>query len=118
MDVCVCFQDGKYVGEKDSDGLGLCPYDPAHNSTAVFAGEYIFVTKFIYPRRGSSSSPPPSPPQIKPLPFDLSELRPFFLLFTPFSFLFFFYSTLLYSTRRRRRVKFFGEKQFSLLAAA
>lgn len=33
-------QNGAYVGGKDTDGLGLCPYDPQHNSTAVFAGEF------------------------------------------------------------------------------
>ena len=35
----VLFQDGAYAQESDMDGLGLCPYDPRHNSTAVFVGE-------------------------------------------------------------------------------
>lgn len=28
------------------DGLGLCPYDPRHNSTAVFAGKFLRVYNF------------------------------------------------------------------------
>lgn len=47
------FQDGAYAQESDMDGLGLCPYDPRHNSTAVFVGElesnissYLFAVKY------------------------------------------------------------------------
>lgn len=47
------FQDGAYAQESDMDGLGLCPYDPRHNSTAVFVGElesnissYLFAAKY------------------------------------------------------------------------
>ncbi|XP_063995901.1 semaphorin-1A-like isoform X1 [Diachasmimorpha longicaudata] len=36
-------QDGSYVGSGDTDGLGLCPYDPQHNSTAVFAGGQLYA---------------------------------------------------------------------------
>ncbi|XP_044018703.1 semaphorin-1A-like [Aphidius gifuensis] len=36
-------KNGAYVGGKDTDGLGLCPYDPQHNSTAVFAGGQLYA---------------------------------------------------------------------------
>lgn len=32
-------QNGVHVGGKESDGLGLCPCAPQHNSTAVYAGK-------------------------------------------------------------------------------
>ncbi|KAH0545685.1 hypothetical protein KQX54_002362 [Cotesia glomerata] len=35
--------NGSYVGSGESDGLGLCPYDPQHNSTAVFAGGQLYA---------------------------------------------------------------------------
>ncbi|XP_043282573.1 semaphorin-1A-like isoform X2 [Venturia canescens] len=36
--------DGVYVGsDRETDGLGLCPYDPLHNSTAVFAGGQLYA---------------------------------------------------------------------------
>lgn len=41
--VLSAFQDDAYVKKSDMDGLGLCPYDPRHNSTAVFAGEYFRI---------------------------------------------------------------------------
>lgn len=41
------FQDGAYVKKSDIDGLGLCPYDPRHNSTAVFAGKFLHLSKLI-----------------------------------------------------------------------
>lgn len=47
------FQDGAYAKESDMDGLGLCPYDPRHNSTAVFVGELqipIYFRLFILER--------------------------------------------------------------------
>lgn len=37
------FQNGTYVKESEMDGLGLCPYDPEHNSTAVLAGEFLHL---------------------------------------------------------------------------
>ena len=39
LKICVfVFQDGDYVMEKEYEGRGLCPYDPDHNSTAVYSG--------------------------------------------------------------------------------
>lgn len=32
-------QDGDYAMEKEYEGRGLCPYDPDHNSTAVYSGK-------------------------------------------------------------------------------
>jgi hypothetical protein len=29
--------------EKEYEGRGLCPYDPDHNSTAVYSGKYMEV---------------------------------------------------------------------------
>ena len=44
------FQDGAYAQESDMDGLGLCPYDPRHNSTAVFVGElHSNVPSYLFP---------------------------------------------------------------------
>ncbi|XP_046429152.1 semaphorin-1A-like isoform X1 [Neodiprion fabricii] len=38
------FQNGVHVPEKDTvEGRGLCPYDPEHNSTAVFAGGQLYA---------------------------------------------------------------------------
>jgi hypothetical protein len=37
------FQDGDYIVEKEYDGKGLCPFDPDHNSTGVYSGEYIHI---------------------------------------------------------------------------
>lgn len=39
--VMTLFQDGDYIVEKEYDGKGLCPFDPDHNSTGVYSGEYI-----------------------------------------------------------------------------
>ncbi|XP_076383198.1 semaphorin-1A isoform X3 [Megalopta genalis] len=36
-------KDGTYVKDSDMDGLGLCPYDPRHNSTAVFAEGQLYA---------------------------------------------------------------------------
>ncbi|XP_025160638.1 semaphorin-1A [Harpegnathos saltator] len=36
-------KDGAYVQKSDMDGLGLCPYDPRHNSTAVFAEGQLYA---------------------------------------------------------------------------
>lgn len=44
------------------DGLGLCPYDPRHNSTAVFVGELqipIYFRLFIFGRNISRENVPP-----------------------------------------------------------
>ena len=46
------FQDVGYLpkgGERD--GRGLCPYDPNHNSTVTFVGEYPIISPstFISP---------------------------------------------------------------------
>ena len=32
-------QDGSYLMDQEFDGKGLTPYDPAHNSTYLLAGE-------------------------------------------------------------------------------
>ncbi|KAJ8683181.1 hypothetical protein QAD02_018973, partial [Eretmocerus hayati] len=39
-------KNGNYVTESDSDGRGLCPYDPQHNSTAVFADGQVYAATF------------------------------------------------------------------------
>ncbi|XP_061927760.1 semaphorin-1A isoform X2 [Apis cerana] len=36
-------KDGAYAKESDMDGLGLCPYDPRHNSTAVFVEGQLYA---------------------------------------------------------------------------
>ncbi|XP_076224820.1 semaphorin-1A isoform X6 [Nomia melanderi] len=36
-------KDGTYAKESDMDGLGLCPYDPRHDSTAVFAEGQLYA---------------------------------------------------------------------------
>jgi semaphorin 6 len=36
-------KDGVYVQKSEMDGLGLCPYDPRHNSTAVFAEGQLYA---------------------------------------------------------------------------
>lgn len=40
------FQDGDYIVEKEYDGKGLCPFDPDHNSTGVYSGEYIHIHSY------------------------------------------------------------------------
>lgn len=30
-----------YTVEKEKPGQAVCPYDPHHNSTAIYVGEYI-----------------------------------------------------------------------------
>ena len=37
-DEMVAFQDGGYLMDQEFDGKGLTPYDPAHNSTYILAG--------------------------------------------------------------------------------
>ncbi|XP_015594724.1 semaphorin-1A isoform X2 [Cephus cinctus] len=36
-------ENGIYVAEKDTEGRGLCPHDPQHNSTAVFADGQLYA---------------------------------------------------------------------------
>lgn len=31
---------GNYTMEKEKPGQAVCPYDPHHNSTAIYVGEY------------------------------------------------------------------------------
>lgn len=33
------FQTGAYTLEKEKAGQAMCPYDPNHNSTAIFVGK-------------------------------------------------------------------------------
>ncbi|ENN81109.1 hypothetical protein D910_02644 [Dendroctonus ponderosae] len=35
-------QNGKYLMEKESEGIGVCPYDPEHNSTAIYSNGHLF----------------------------------------------------------------------------
>ncbi|PNF31376.1 Semaphorin-1A [Cryptotermes secundus] len=37
------FKDGDYVMEKEYEGRGLCPYDPDHNSTAVYSDGQLYT---------------------------------------------------------------------------
>lgn len=42
-------QDGAIEYKKESEGQGWCPYDPTHNSTAIYSGQYItFCTQLSY----------------------------------------------------------------------
>jgi semaphorin 6 len=34
------FQANGYVMDNEKSGQALCPYDPQHNSTAVFVGKF------------------------------------------------------------------------------
>ncbi|XP_066598820.1 semaphorin-1A-like isoform X2 [Prorops nasuta] len=47
---CWPFQikNGTYVKENGMDGLGLCPYDPQHNSTAVFVDGQLYAATVAY----------------------------------------------------------------------
>ncbi|RZB39945.1 semaphorin-1a [Asbolus verrucosus] len=36
------FKDGKYLVEKEVEGIGLCPYNPEHNSTSVYHNGQLF----------------------------------------------------------------------------
>jgi hypothetical protein len=33
------FQEGRYIVEKELEGVGLTPFDPYHNSSFVVAGK-------------------------------------------------------------------------------
>lgn len=35
-------QNDKYKVEKEFEGIGLCPYNPEHNSTAVYSNGHLF----------------------------------------------------------------------------
>ena len=35
-------KDGSYEVAREQSGRGYCPYDPRHNSTFMFTGEFIF----------------------------------------------------------------------------
>lgn len=39
---CFFFQNDKIVIEKEMEGIGLCPYDPEDNSTAVYSNGHLF----------------------------------------------------------------------------
>lgn len=34
-------QEGRFRPGKEFEGIGICPYDPEHNSTAVFSSKYL-----------------------------------------------------------------------------
>ncbi|KAL1492772.1 hypothetical protein ABEB36_010971 [Hypothenemus hampei] len=36
------YKNGKYIMEKESEGIGVCPYDPNHNSTAIYSNGHLF----------------------------------------------------------------------------
>lgn len=40
--VAHAFQDEKYVINKEVEGVGLCPFNPEHNSTAIFSNDQLF----------------------------------------------------------------------------
>lgn len=35
-------KNGNYLVEKESEGIGVCPYDPNHNSTAIYSNGHLF----------------------------------------------------------------------------
>ncbi|KAJ8943411.1 hypothetical protein NQ318_020661, partial [Aromia moschata] len=35
-------KNGQVIVEKEMEGIGLCPYDPEHNSTAVYSNGHLF----------------------------------------------------------------------------
>ena len=43
----VYFQEGRYVVDKDFEGVGLTPYDPYHNSSFVYSGKSYFMYFYI-----------------------------------------------------------------------
>lgn len=36
-----------YTLETEKSGQAVCPYDPQHNSTAVFVGKYLYIEKYV-----------------------------------------------------------------------
>ena len=40
--ILVHFQEGRYIVEKELEGVGLTPFDPYHNSSFVVAGKSIY----------------------------------------------------------------------------
>ena len=41
------FQNNEYVIDKEKHGQALCPYDPKHNSTAVFVGKFHNIYTYV-----------------------------------------------------------------------
>ncbi|CAH1121167.1 unnamed protein product [Ceutorhynchus assimilis] len=37
------YKNGNYLVEKESEGIGVCPYDPEHNSTAIYTNGHLFT---------------------------------------------------------------------------
>lgn len=35
-------KNGLFIAENESDGIGICPYDPNHNSTAIYSSGHLF----------------------------------------------------------------------------
>lgn len=40
--IFVLFQSGGYTLDKEKPGQAMCPYDPHHNSTAVYVGKWDY----------------------------------------------------------------------------
>lgn len=40
--ICFHFQNGQIIIEKEMEGIGLCPYDPDHNSTSIYSNGHLF----------------------------------------------------------------------------
>ncbi|CAH0562660.1 unnamed protein product [Brassicogethes aeneus] len=36
-------KNGNFAMEKETEGKGLCPYDPEHNSTAIYSNDHLFA---------------------------------------------------------------------------
>ena len=36
-------QSGGYKLDKEKNGQAMCPYDPQHNSTAVYVGKFLLL---------------------------------------------------------------------------
>jgi hypothetical protein len=41
------FQNNEYAIDKEKHGQALCPYDPQHNSTAVFVGKFHTINTYV-----------------------------------------------------------------------
>lgn len=50
--VCLFQEDGSYrkTHHKDKSGVALCPFDPAHNTTAIYAGRWRCCSLPSFPR--------------------------------------------------------------------
>lgn len=42
LSVYLLFQNGTTVVEKEMQGIGMCPFDPEHNSTAIYSNGHLF----------------------------------------------------------------------------